>query len=127
MTGVAAAAESWVVTTSAAGEAHAPRADWLRVMTGCPETARTMPRVRPSASGMPNGMAKRAARLLPLCRRRADRCPLSIQATSVNIGRSRWLTVDLHQAEIQEIQKIGVYAGQGHIKRFPGGDLLPNS
>jgi hypothetical protein len=44
-----------------------------------------IPRVRPSAIGMARGTAIRAARLLLPLRRRADRCPLSIQSTSMDV------------------------------------------
>jgi hypothetical protein len=59
------------------GEAQSPSADWSIVLTGPPETARTIPSVRPNAIGMARGTAMRAARLF-LRRRHADRCPLSI-------------------------------------------------
>jgi hypothetical protein len=64
--------------TLAEGEAQSPSADWSIVLTGPPETARTIPRVRPNAIGIARGTAMRAARLLVLRRRHADRCPLSI-------------------------------------------------
>jgi hypothetical protein len=66
------------------GEAH-PVADWLMVVTGPPETARMIPRVSPNAIGMARGTAMRAARLLLPRRRHADRCPLSIQSTSMDV------------------------------------------
>jgi X-X-X-Leu-X-X-Gly heptad repeat protein len=67
---------------AAAAEAHEPRADCSMVVAlPPPETARTIPRVRPSAIGMASGTAIRAARLLR--RRDADPCPLSIQSTSI--------------------------------------------
>src|SRR5579859_5228581 len=69
----------------AEGEAHAPVADWLMVVTGPPETARMIPRVSPNAIGMARGTAMRAARLLLPRRRHADRCPLSIQSTSMDV------------------------------------------
>jgi hypothetical protein len=50
-----------------------------------PETAIMIPRVRPSAIGMARGTAIRTARLLLPRRRRADRCPLSIQSTSMDV------------------------------------------
>src|SRR5262245_40327113 len=59
------------------GLAVAPRADWLIFVVLPPETARTIPRIRPNAIGMARGTAMRAARLCPR-RRDADRCPLSI-------------------------------------------------
>src|SRR5215469_3701165 len=66
----------------AAAEAQEPRADcWIVVVLPL-ETARMIPRVRPSAIGMARGTAIRAARLFPR-RRPADRCPLSIQSTSM--------------------------------------------
>src|SRR5580692_9528750 len=66
----------------AAAEAQAPRADCSIVVVLPPETARTIPRVRPSAIGMARGTAMRTARLF-LRRRGADPCPLSIQSTSM--------------------------------------------
>ena len=67
------------------GEAHASVADWLMVVTGPPETARMIPRVSPNAIGMARGTAMRAARLFLPRRRHADRCPLSIQSTSMDV------------------------------------------
>jgi hypothetical protein len=69
----------------AAAEAHEPRADCAIVVELPPETAMMMPRVRPSAIGMARGTAIRIARLLLPRRRRADRCPLSIQSTSMDV------------------------------------------
>src|SRR5690242_21465970 len=69
----------------AAAEAHEPRADCAIVVDLPPETAIMIPRVRPSAIGMARGTAIRAARLLLPLRRRADRCPLSIQSTSMDV------------------------------------------
>jgi hypothetical protein len=69
----------------AAAEAQEPKADCWIVVVLLPETARTIPRVRPSAIGMARGTAIRAARLLPPRRRHADRCPLSIQYTSIDV------------------------------------------
>jgi hypothetical protein len=69
----------------AAAEAHEPRADCATVVVLPPETAMMIPRVRPSATGMARGTAIRAARLLLLRRRDADRCPLSIQSTSMDV------------------------------------------
>jgi hypothetical protein len=67
----------------AAAEAQEPRADWSKVVAvPPPETARKIPRVRPSAIGMARGTAMRTARLFPR-RRHADLCPLSIQSTSM--------------------------------------------
>jgi hypothetical protein len=66
------------------GEAH-PVADWLMVVTGPPDTARMIPRVSPNAIGMARGTAMRAARLFLPRRRHADRCPLSIQSTSMDV------------------------------------------
>jgi hypothetical protein len=65
----------------AAAEAQ-PRADCAIVVVLPPETARMIPRVRPSAIGMARGTAMRTARLFPR-RRHADLCPLSIQSTSM--------------------------------------------
>jgi hypothetical protein len=69
----------------AAAEAHEPRADCAIVVELPLETAMMIPRVRPSAIGMARGTAIRAARLLLPRRRRADRCPLSIQSTSMDV------------------------------------------
>jgi hypothetical protein len=67
----------------AAAEAQEPRADWSKVVAvPPPETARKIPRVRPSAIGMARGTAIRAARLFRR-RRHSDPCPLSIQSTSM--------------------------------------------
>src|SRR6476659_9194380 len=66
----------------AAAEAHEPRADCAIVVVLPPETARTIPSVRPSAIGMARGTAIRAARLFRR-RRHAEPCPLSIQSTSM--------------------------------------------
>ena len=66
----------------AAAEAQLPSAACSTVVVLPPETARMIPRVRPSAIGMARGTAMRAARLLPR-RRHADLCPLSIQSTSM--------------------------------------------
>jgi hypothetical protein len=57
----------------------------LMVVTGPPETARMIPRVSPNAIGMARGTAMRAARLFLPRRRHADRCPLSIQSTSMDV------------------------------------------
>src|SRR5882672_6976281 len=78
--GALAAGAAWLPL--AAAEAQAPRADCSIVVVLPPETARTIPRVRPSAIGMARGTAMRTARLLPR-RRHADLCPLSIQSTSM--------------------------------------------
>src|SRR5689334_23123071 len=69
----------------AAAEAHEPRADCAIVVELPLETAMMIPRVRPSAIGMARGTAIRTARLLLPRRRRADRCPLSIQSTSMDV------------------------------------------
>ncbi len=69
----------------AAAEAHEPSADCSIFVELPPETARMIPRVRPNAIGMARGTAIRTARLLLLRRRRADRCPLSIQSTSMDV------------------------------------------
>jgi hypothetical protein len=61
----------------AEAETHVPKADCSIVAAlPPPETARTIPSVRPSAAGMARGTAIRAARLFR--RRGADRCSLSI-------------------------------------------------
>ena len=65
----------------AAAESQEPRAAWSMRVALPLETARMIPRVRPSAIGMARGTAIRAARLLR--RRDAGRCPLSIQSTSM--------------------------------------------
>src|SRR6185369_10945651 len=66
----------------AAAVAQSPRADCAIVVVLPPETARTIPSVRPSAIGMARGTAIRAARLFRR-RRHAEPCPLSIQSTSM--------------------------------------------
>jgi hypothetical protein len=64
---LALAAVAGALAAAAAGEAEAeaqvPRADWAIWVAPPFETARTMPRVRPSATGMARGIAIRAARL----------------------------------------------------------------
>jgi hypothetical protein len=60
----------------AEAETHVPKADCSIVAALPPETARTIPSVRPSAAGMARGTAIRAARLFR--RRGADLCSLSI-------------------------------------------------
>jgi hypothetical protein len=85
--GALAAGAAWFPLAAGAGalaaaEAHEPKADCSTVVALVPETARMIPRVRPSAIGMARGTAMRAARLLPR-RRHADLCPLSIQSTSM--------------------------------------------
>src|SRR5436190_1887044 len=82
---LAAGALAAVAGALAAAEAHEPRADCAIVVELPPETAIMIPRVRPSAIGMARGTAIRAARLLLLRRRHADRCPLSIQSTSMDV------------------------------------------
>jgi hypothetical protein len=68
--------------TSAAAEAHELRADCCSALpTFRPATAITIPRTTASAIGMARGTARR--RTQPFRRRRLDRCPLSIQYTSV--------------------------------------------
>jgi hypothetical protein len=67
------------------GLAEFPTAVWAMCVVLPPETARMIPRVRPNAIGMARGTAIRAARLLPPRRRHADRCPLSIQSTSMDV------------------------------------------
>lgn len=67
------------------GLAEAPRADWAIFVVFPLETARMIPRVRPNAIGMARGIAIRAARFLLPRRRHADRCPLSIQSTSMDV------------------------------------------
>jgi len=66
-------------------DAVAPNADELTfVEPGWLETAITIPRVRPNATGMARGIAMRAARLRCVRRRITGRCPVSIQSTSVS-------------------------------------------
>ena len=83
--GALAAAAGALAAALGAAEAHEPRADCAIVVELPPETAIMIPRVRPSAIGMARGTAIRAARLLLPLRRRADRCPLSIQSTSMDV------------------------------------------
>ena len=84
--GASAAGAAWLPLAAgaalAAAEAHEPRADCAIVVELPLETARMIPRVRPSAIGMARGTAMRAARLFRR-RRHADPCPLSIQSTSM--------------------------------------------
>src|SRR6266851_386152 len=82
---VAAADGAAIAEALPEGLAEAPRADWSICVVLPPETARMIPRVRPNAIGMARGTAIRAARLLPPRRRHADRCPLSIQSTSMDV------------------------------------------
>src|SRR5690242_95943 len=96
----------------AAAEAHEPRADCAIVVELPPETAIMIPRVRPSAIGMARGTAIRAARLLLPLRRRADRCPLSIQSTSMDVlCCSRCITVDRPRGRYLRILQIRVSSG----------------
>jgi len=68
--------------TSAAAETHELRADCCSALPAFrPATAITIPRTAASAIGMARGTARR--RTQPFRRRRLDRCPLSIQYTSV--------------------------------------------
>jgi len=84
--GALAAAAAWLpLAAGAAAEAHDPMADCAIFVVLPPETAMMIPRVSPSATGMARGIAIRAARLLLLRRRHADRCPLSIQSTSMDV------------------------------------------
>jgi len=108
----AAAGAAWLPLAAgaalAAAEAQEPRADCAIVVVLPPETARMIPRVRPSAIGMARGTAMRAARLFRR-RRHADPCPLSIQSTSmweVPCSRSRCITVDLRVRQDRRILKI---------------------
>jgi hypothetical protein len=66
------------------GLAEAPRADWAMWVVLPLEIAKTIPSVRPNATGMARGIAIRAARLR-LRRRHADRFPLIIQSTSMDV------------------------------------------
>ena len=92
----AAVAAAAAALALADGDAHDPRADWAIFVVLPLEIARMIPSVRPNAIGMARGTAIRAARLLLLRRRHADRCPLSIQSTSMDVRlcRSRCITVD---------------------------------
>jgi hypothetical protein len=84
--GALAAGAAWLpLAAGAAAEAHEPRADCAILVVLPPETARMIPRVSPNAAGMASGIAIRAARLLLPRRRHADRCPLSIQSTSMDV------------------------------------------
>src|SRR5689334_556072 len=58
-----AATAGALAAAEAEAEAQVPRADWAIWVVPPLETARTMPRVRPSAIGMARGIAIRAARL----------------------------------------------------------------
>ena len=80
----AADAAATAAEALADGLAEAPRADWSICVVLPPETARMIPSVSPNAIGMARGTARRAARLLPP-RRHADRCPLCIQSTSMDV------------------------------------------
>jgi hypothetical protein len=85
----------------------APNADCL-IGVGCEllETAMTIPRVRPNATGMARGTAIRAARLRRVRRRIAGRCPVSIQSTSMSAISSRWLTLDQVDRVYRGLRKI---------------------
>src|SRR6478609_8120124 len=83
--GALAAGAGALAAALAAAEAHEPRADCAIVVELPLETAIMIPRVRPSAIGMARGTAIRAARLLLPLRRRAERCTLSIQSTSMDV------------------------------------------
>ena len=108
----AGAGAAWLPLAAGAGalaaaEAHEPKADCSTVVVLFPETARMIPRVRPSAIGMARGTAIRAARLFR--RRPADLCPLSIQSTSMwgsPLWCSRCITVDLRVRQDRRILKI---------------------
>src|SRR5689334_4100639 len=58
-----AATAGALAAAEAEAEAQVPRADWAIWVAPPFETARTMPRVRPRATGMARGIAIRAARL----------------------------------------------------------------
>src|SRR5690242_6579008 len=58
-----AATAGALAAAEAEAEAQVPRADWAIWVAPLFDTARTMPRVRPSATGMARGIAIRAARL----------------------------------------------------------------
>jgi hypothetical protein len=85
----------------------APNADCL-IGVECEllETAMTIPRVRPNATGMARGTAIRAARLRCVRRRIAGRCPVSIQSTSMSAVSSRWITLDQVDGVYRGLQKI---------------------
>ena len=81
--GLLALALALVALALAEPEAHEPRADCsMAVCLPPPEKARTIPRIRPRATGMAIGTARRLARLFPR-RRRAGWGPLSMQSTSI--------------------------------------------
>src|SRR5579875_265154 len=118
--GVAAGAAAAALAL-ADGEAQEPSADWLIVVALPPETARMIPRVRPNAIGMASGTAMRAARVLLPRRRHADRCPLSIRSTSMDVRCE--LPVDHRRpgpGRNPGIQKICVLSGSmGQAGRKP--------
>ena len=82
-TGAGLLALALALVALAEPEAHEPRADCsMAVCLPPPEKARTIPRIRPRATGMAIGTARRLARLFPR-RRRAGWGPLSMQSTSI--------------------------------------------
>jgi len=100
----------------------APNADCL-IGVECEllETAMTIPRVRPNATGMARGTAIRAARLACVRRRIAGRCPVSIQSTSMSAISSRWLTLDQVDRVYWGLRKIFPVRFQA----FSLGELFP--
>src|SRR5215468_2757946 len=92
----------------------APNADCL-IGVECEllETAMTIPRVRPNATGMERGTAIRAARLRFVRRRIEGRCPVSIQSTSMSAVSSRWLTLDQVDRVYRRLQKFLFYSSLG--------------
>src|SRR5215831_3101545 len=97
----------------------APNADCL-IGVECEllETAMTIPRVRPNATGMARGTAIRTARFRCVRRRIAGRCPVSIQSTSMSAISSRWLTLDQVDSVYRGLRKIfldwisGIFLGE---------------
>src|SRR5262249_15429961 len=102
----------------------APNADCL-IGLACEllETAMTIPRVRPNATGMARGTAIRAARLRRVRRRIAGRCPVSIQSTSMSAVSSRWLTLDQVDGVYRGLRKIFL----GYVSGIFLGELFPTS
>src|SRR6516225_5205468 len=100
----------------------APNADCL-IGVECEllETAMTIPRVRPNATGMARGTAIRAARLRRVRRCIAGRCPVSIQSTSMSAISSRWLTLDQVDRVYWGLRKIFPVRFQA----FSLGELFP--
>jgi hypothetical protein len=84
-----------------------PKADWLiDVVCELLDTAMKIPRPKPSATGMARGTATRAVRLRRLRRLVTDRCPVSIQSTSMSSVTLRGITLDQLGAGIHGIGNI---------------------